>query len=168
MKAIIYTSNTGSTARYAKLLGYETGLPVFALDEAKSEVSAGTDIIYLGWVMAGKVKGYEAAAKLYHPKAVCAVGMGKTEVPTGDARQKSNVPTSVPLFNLQGGFDVKKLHGVYKFMMSIMVKTAGKELAEKPERTAEEEDMLDMMLHGGDRVSIENLKAVLEWYGTQQ
>ena len=29
MKAIIYTSNTGSTAEYAKLLGKELNLPVY-------------------------------------------------------------------------------------------------------------------------------------------
>ena len=168
MKAIVYTSNTGSTAHYAKLLGHETGLPVFALDKAKHEVPEGAEIIYLGWVMAGKVKGYEAAAKQYQLAAVCAVGMGKTEIPEGVARQKSNVPASTPLFNLQGGFDVKKLHGIYRLMMSVMVKTAGKELAAKQVRTPEEEDMLDMMLHGGNRVNSENLKAVLDWYGAHK
>ena len=34
-------------------------------------------------------------------------------------------------------------------MMNIMVKTAGKALEKKTDRTPEEEDMLDMMLHGG-------------------
>ena len=28
--------------------------------------------------------------------------------------------------------------------------------------------MLDMMLHGGQRVGIENLRAVLDWYGAQK
>lgn len=31
MKAIIYTSNTGSTAEYAQLLGKELNLPVHSL-----------------------------------------------------------------------------------------------------------------------------------------
>lgn len=53
-------------------------------------------------------------------------------------------------------------------MMEIMVKTAGKGLAEKSDRTPEEDDMLDMMLHGGERVKAENLNAVLDWYNTQQ
>lgn len=168
MKAIVYTTNTGSTARYAKLLAHEIDLPVFSLDDAKRKVPNEAEIIYLGWVMAGKVKGYETAAKQFHVMAVCAVGMGKTEVPTGDPRKKSNVPASTPLFNLQGNFDLKKLHGVYRLMMNMMIKTAGKQLAAKPDKTSEEEDMLDMMLHGGNRVSVDNLKAVLEWYGTQE
>jgi hypothetical protein len=168
VNAIIYTTNTGSTAKYAKLLAHETDLPVFSLDEAKRKVPNETEIIYLGWVMAGKVKGYETAAKQYHVMAVCAVGMGKTEIPTGDARQKSNVPASMPLFNLQGNFNLKKLHGIYRLMMSIMIKTVGKQLAAKTDRTPDEEDMLDMMLHGVNRISVENLKAVLEWYCTQE
>ena len=35
MNAIIYTTNTGSTERYAKLLAHETALPVYSLAEAK-------------------------------------------------------------------------------------------------------------------------------------
>ena len=38
----------------------------------------------------------------------------------------------------------------------------------KKDRTPEEDDMLDMMLHGGERVRIENLSAVLDWYNAQQ
>ena len=45
-----------------------------------------------------------------------------------------------------------------------MVKTAGKGLANKPDRTPEEDGMLDMMVNGGKRVSLQNLKAVTEWY----
>lgn len=70
----------------------------------------------------------------------------------------------IPLFTLQGNFDVKKLHGAYRFMMNVMVKTAGKGLANKTDRTPEEDDMLDMMVNGGKRVSLQNLKAVTEWY----
>ena len=45
-----------------------------------------------------------------------------------------------------------------------MVKTAGKGLANKIDRTPEEDDMLDMVVNGGERVSLQNLKAVTEWY----
>lgn len=53
MKAIIYTSNTGSTAEYAKLLGNELNILVYSAAESKKKVLAGSEIIYLGWVMAG-------------------------------------------------------------------------------------------------------------------
>ena len=158
MNAIIYTTNTGSTEHYAKLLAQKTGLPVYSLAEAKKRVFAGAEVIYLGWIMAGSVKGYAEAAKRYQVRAVCGVGV----------RKKSEIPANIPLFTLQGNFDVKKLHGVYRPMMEIMVKTAGKSLAAKKDRTPEEDGMLDMMLHGGERVKQENLSAVLDWYHAQQ
>jgi len=168
MNAIIYTTNTGSTERYAKLLAQKTGLPVYSLAEAKKRVFAGAEVIYLGWIMAGSVKGYAEAAKRYRVCAVCAVGMGQTGTQADSVRKKAAVPADIPLFTLQGNFDVKKLHGVYRPMMEIMVKTAGKALVEKSDRTSEEDDMLDMMRCGGERVKAENLSAVLDWYNTQQ
>ena len=167
MSAIIYTTNTGSTEHYAKLLAQKTGLPVYSLAEAKKRVFAGAEVIYLGWIMAGSVKGYAEAAKRYQVRAVCGVGMGKTGTQTDSVRKKSVIPANIPLFTLQGNFDVKKLHGVYRLMMEIMVKTAGKALAEKKDRTPDEDDMLDMMLHGGERVKAENLSAILDWYRAQ-
>ena len=164
MKAIIFTSNTGSTAEYAKLLGKELNLPVFSLQQAKNKVSAGSEIIYLGWLMAGGIKGYKEAAKKYKICAVGGVGMGQTGAQVKQVRDKNAIPQSVPLFTLQGNFDVKKLHGVYRFMMNVMVKIAGKALAAKADRTPEEDDMLDMMVNGGKRVSVQNLRAIMEWY----
>ena len=60
MNAMIYTTNTGSTEHYAKLLAQKTGLPVYSLVEAKKRVFAGAEVIYLGWIMAGSVKGFLA------------------------------------------------------------------------------------------------------------
>ena len=168
MNAIIYTTNTGSTEHYAKLLAHETGLPVYSLAEAKKAVFVGAEVIYLGWIMAGSVKGYAAAARRYKVRAVCGVGMGQTGTQTDSVREKTAVPTNIPVFTLQGNFDVKKLHGIYRPMMGLMVKTAGKSLAAKEDRTPEEDDMLDMMLHGGERVKFDNLRAILDWYGSQK
>ena len=167
MKAIVYTTNTGSTEHYAKLLAQETGLPAYSLAEAKEVIPSGTEIIYLGWITAGSVKGFANAAKLYRIRAVCAVGIGLPGTQTESVRKKAAVPAAIPLFTLQGNFNVKKLHGVYRLMMEIMVKAAGKSLAAKKDRTPVEDDMLDMMLHGGERVKAENLSAVLNWYHTQ-
>ena len=130
MDVIIYTTNTGSTEQYAKLLAQKTGLPACSLVEAKKRDFAGTQ--------------------------------------TESVRKKSAIPGNIPLFTLQGNFDVKKLHGIYRLMMEIMVKTAGKSLAKKKDRTLEEKAMLDIMQCGGERVKAENLSAVLDWYSTQQ
>ena len=168
MNAIIYTTNTCSTEYYAKLLAQKTGLPAYCLAEAKKEVFVGAEVIYLGWIMAGSIKGYANVAKRYQVRAVCGVGMGQTGTQTDRVRKNSAIPANIPLFTLQGNFNVKKLHGIYRPMMEIMVKTAGKSLAAKKDRTPEENDMLNMMQCGGERVKAENLSAVLDWYSKQQ
>ncbi len=164
MEAIIYTTNTGSTAQYAKMLAEKTGLQAFSIEEAKSKAEAGSEIIYLGWIMAAQVKGYKAAAKKYKVKAVCAVGMEKTGTRTEEIRKKTCVPDEIPLFTLQGNFNVKKLHGFYRLMMSLMLKMVPKQLEAKADRTQRENEMLEIMLHGGENVREENLGEVISWY----
>ncbi len=161
--SIVYTSNTGYTAEYARLLGEKTGLPVYSLAEAEQKLAAGNRVIYLGWLMAGKVQGYNKAAKRYKVQAVCGVGMGGTGSQLQEVRKANAIPEKTPLFTLQGGFDIQKLSGVYKLMMTIMVKTAGKGLAEKQDRTPDEDVMLEMLTQGGSCVSAENLAEVLAW-----
>ena len=94
--------------------------------------------------------------------------MWQTGTQRDAVRKKTGVPANIPVFTLQGNFDVKKLHGVYRPMMEIMAKTVGKGLAAKADRTPDEDDILELMLRGGERVKAENLKAVLDWYGTQK
>lgn len=168
MEAIVYTTNTGSTAQYAQLLGQATGLSVYSSDEAKKTLPAQTEIIYLGWLMASGIVGYQDAAKRYRICAVCAVGMGKTGSQIDGVRKKNGIPADIPLFTLQGNFDVKKLRGVYRIMMGLMVKTTGKALEQKADRTPGEEDMLNMLRGDGERVSADYLKDVLDWYDAQK
>lgn len=167
LKAIVYTSNAGSTAEYAELLSEKIMLPCYDMDTAKSKLKSGDEIIYFGWIMASELKGYKAARKKYKVCAACAVGMGRTGTQMTEVRKRSKVPATVPIFTLQGQFDLKKLTGMYKMMMGIMVKTAGKALGEKADRTPEEDEMLEMMMHGGNHVCMENLSAVLNWYDSK-
>ena len=160
--AIVYTSNTGYTAEYANLLGKKTGLPVYDL-AAREKPAKGTNIIYLGWLMAGCVQGYKKGSIRYHVCAVCAVGMGPTGSQLQDVRKANAIPDEIPVFTLQGGFDLARLHGIYRLMMTIMKNTAGKGLAEKADRTPEEDAMMDLLSNGGSRVREENLEAVLAW-----
>lgn len=162
--AIVYTSNTGYTQQYAMILAQCIDLPVYELQQALQELDADLPIIYLGWLMAGKIQGYKKATRYFQVVAVCGVGMGKTGSQMQDLVKTNDLPSHLPLFTLQGGFDIEKLKGLYKIMMKIMIHTAGKGLADKANRTAEEEDMLALMVQGGNRVSQENLAAVISWY----
>ena len=162
--AIVYTSNTGFTAQYASLLGGETGLPVYSLEDASKSLPQSSPIVYLGWLTAGKVQGYDKAVTKFNLQALCAVGMAKSGSQMEDVKKSNNLPQGLPLFTLQGGFDLKKLRGIYRLMMLVMSKTVAKKLAAKPDRTPDEEDMLDLFQNGGNRVSLENLRPVLAWY----
>ena len=71
--AIVYTSQTGFTARYAALLAERTGLPCRPLKEAAA-LPRGTAVIYLGWLCAGGIKGLKGARRRFRTAAVCAVG----------------------------------------------------------------------------------------------
>lgn len=93
------------------------------------------------------------------------MGAGGSQI--DDARNRNNIPQTIPVFTLQGGFDINKLSGIYKFMMKVMVKSVGKSLMEKTDRTADEDRTLEMMQHGANYVSVENLKEVLDWFESQ-
>lgn len=122
MKAIVYTSNTGSTQKYAEMLSARLAVPAYSLKKARAAVKSGTAVLYLGWIRAGKIMGYAEAARNYDVSAVCAVGMGQTGTQVREVRAKNKIPAQAPLFTLQGNFDIKKLHGAYKVMMQMMVK----------------------------------------------
>lgn len=165
--AIVYTSNTGYTAEYARLLSINTGLPYYSIESASKSIPKNTVIIYLGWLMAGCVKGYKTANKKYAVSAVCGVGMGTAGSQTQDVRKVNAIPEKIPVFTLQGGFNSDKLHGIYKFMMKVMKKTLGKGLEDKNKRTPDEDAMLDMLKNGGNYVSEKNLTEVLNWYSEE-
>ena len=162
--AIVYTSNTGYTKQYAELLGKKTSLPVYELSKADKALPAKISILYLGWLMAGVVKGYKKAAQRFSVAAVCGVGMGPAGSQDSDVRKNNAIPQEVPVFTLQGGFDRTKLHGIYRFMMGVMIKVMGSSLRKKENRTPEEDAMLEMVTNGGDFVDVRQLDGVIAWY----
>lgn len=168
IQAIVYTSETGTTAQYAHMLAERTGLPVHTLKEAGSALAANTEIAYLGWVMASGVKGFADAAKRYRVRMVCAVGMAATGTQTDEVRKASAIPADTALFTLQGGFYLEKLRGMYRLMMRLMRKALIKQLSEKPNRTPADEDMIALLEHGGNRVSEANLAQPLAWLAAQK
>jgi len=162
IKAIVYKSNTGYTKTYAEMLAQKTGIPCYDLNTAKRAVTNGSDVIFMGWLMAGTIKGYKTAKKKFNIAAVCGIGMSDGEFQYQHVVD-TNKLSDTPAFVLQGGFDLDKLTGPYKLMMQIMKSTAGKGLSEKTDRTPMEEDMLDLLTNGGSRVKEENLKDIIDW-----
>ncbi|MBQ6877527.1 MAG: hypothetical protein IJO22_03890 [Oscillospiraceae bacterium] len=155
--AIVYSSNTGFTERYAKILGEKTGLPVYPIKNAPEK---GTAIIYMGWLMAGTVADYKKAAKKYDIKAVCGTSLAPTGTLVDAMRKSCKLSEDFPVFNVQAGMNRSKLKGGYAFGIKMLTKFMSK----KKNRTAEEEGMFELLLKGGDYVSEENLSGILEWY----
>lgn len=149
------------------MLAQKTGLPVYELKEAKKALATGVDIIYLGWIRAGALIGYKKAVKSWHVKAVCAVGM---RVPSSNQLPdiiKKNHLESAQAFYLQGGFDRKKHHGIYKFIVIMMTKRGIPALEKKVDKTDNDLTALDMLKNGGDCVREGNLDPVLAWLNSK-
>ncbi len=159
IKAIVYTSNTGFTERYAKMLSENTGLPVFTLKEAKRKLEKGSEIIYLGWLMASLVRGYRQAVKRFRVSALCGVCMGDSGSQIDAVRKCNAVSGDLPVFTLQGGMDHSKLKGIYRSMINMLIKA----LSAKKNKNEDEEKMLELIKNGGDYVSEENLANVIKW-----
>ena len=158
--AIVYTSKAGHTRQYALLLGKEIGLPVYSYDEAISQLSADSKVIYLGWIHASHVKGYSGAAKRFSVCAVCGVGLCDTGTLVSEVRKATSIPEDIPLFTLQGGFDRSKLKGMDKLMISMLTKG----LSAQKQRSPQDERMLELLSKDVNYVSIENLTEILQWY----
>ena len=153
--AIVYTSQTGFTARYAALLAERTGLPCRPLKEAAA-LPRGTAVIYLGWLCAGGIKGLKGARRRFRTAAVCAVGMA-AEVEEAKLRRDNRLE-GVPLFYLRGGYAPERLTGLYRPMMSLMSRMVSKASAEDEGARA----MQEAFAKGGDWVSTEQLSPVLD------
>ena len=160
IRAIVYTSNTGHTKKYAEMLGRLTGLPVYRLENAVREIAKGTRVIYLGWLFAGSLKGYRTAAKHFTLAAVCGVGLCDTGAMTDEVRRAISLPEEIPLFTMQGGIDKTRLTGIHKFMIRMLIKG----LSAKKSPTEEERRMLELLCRDADYVSKENAAAFCAWY----
>ena len=163
MKAIVYTSNTGHTAAYSKMLGAKIGLPVYALNEAAKKLQKGTEIIYLGWLFANNIKGYKKATKKYKISAICAVGLCDTGTAVAEVRKANSISEETPLFTMQGGMDKTKLRGINKFMINMLTKG----LSSRKERTENDERMLELLTHDKNYVSEENITTFMKWFNEQ-
>ena len=160
MKAIVYTSKNGHTAEYAQILGKQTGLPVYSLKDAEKQLEKGTQIIYLGWLMASRVQGFSKANKKFKVSAVCGVGLCDTGTLLSEVRKANALPEDFPLFTMQGGIDKNKLKGLDKLLINMLTK--GLESQKMP--TESDERMLYLLTHTENLVSENNSADFMQWY----
>lgn len=155
---IVYESKTGFTKKYADMLAEKTKLNVFRVKEI-SKISQYEEIIFLGWIKAGKIQGLDKLRK-YNIKAVCGSGTGRTAEPNPETVIARNKIEGIPFFYLRGGcIPLSEMKGMDKIMMSMFVKML-KSSKNKDEKL---EESISIIENGFDGVKEENLQPVLEY-----
>lgn len=159
---IVYESKTGFTKRYAHMLAAMTRLKVLRVKEL-SKVNQDEEIIFLGWMKVGKIKGLDKLRK-YNVKAVCGSGTGRTVEPDNEAVIARNKIEGIPFFYLRGGcFPLKELKGMDKIMLSMFLKM----LKSRKDKDEKLEEAISIIENGFDGVKEENLEPVLKWLNTR-
>ena len=161
MKAIVYESHSGHTKAYAQLLGEKLGLPVYSLQQAAAELEKGTEVLFMGWMMAGILKGWKKAKRRYAPKAACAVGMATHSQEAAKKIGKANGCGEIPVFMIRGGLDMDKLKPLYRMMMEKLLSV----LEKKQSRPADMQGLIDVA-RSKDDLPVEEAAAahVIAWY----
>lgn len=168
MDAVVYTSQTGFTAEYARMLGERTGLKVYSLKEARKHLSRKAEVVYMGWIMASSIRGCAEATKHFQVRAVCGVGMSESGSQVEEIRKANKLPAALPVFTLQGGFDMNRLRGASRLMMKLVKPALEKQMAAKPDRTLGEEAALNLLRNGGSCVQEWHLAPLVEWLRTEK
>ena len=159
---IVYESKTGFTKRYAYMLAEKTRLKVLRVKEL-SKVNQDEEIIFLGWIKAGKIQGIDKLRK-YNVKAVCGSGTGRTAEPNTEAVTEKNKIKGIPFFYLRGGcIPLKELKGMDKITMSMFLKI----LKSRKDKDEKLKEAISNIENGFDGVKEENLEPVLEWLNTR-
>lgn len=159
---IVYESKTGFTKRYADMLASKTGLKVLRVKEL-SKVNQSEEIIFLGWIKAGKIQGLDKLRK-HNIKAVCGSGTGRTAEPSPERIIARNKIEGIPFFYLRGGcLPLRELKGMDKIMMSMFSRM----LKSRKDTDGKFEETISNIKNGFDGVKEQNLMPVLEWFNAR-
>ncbi len=144
---IVYESCAGHTKEYAQMLGKELNLPVESLKNYKQDYK---EVIYLGWVMAGMIKGYSKIKNKAKLAAVIAVGL----LPDKEEELIKNNNVTSRFYFLPGGVDYSKL----RWLKRNLLKAVGKNLDKSNPELAK------IICNGGSLVALENLNEIIDYF----
>ena len=139
------------------MLSEAVGLPAFSLRDAANSLKLNDEIFYLGWVMRGRVKGYNRAALRYSIVGACAVGMNRGEEDTAiKIKEKTGITNpGIKVFYVRGAFDMDKLDAVHRLFMGMVLKALKENKGDK--------NIIKLIEKGGDFVERQNIKAAADW-----
>ena len=133
---ILYGSQYGTTKRYADELSRLTGLPALSYEKA-ADLAGCEQIVYLGGLYAGGVKGLKQAVKKF-PAGVrlilVTVGLADVQDEQNIENIRRSVRRQLPaevlqntaFFHLRGGIDYSKLNLTHRTMMTLLYNHARK------------------------------------------
>ena len=133
---ILYGSQYGTTKRYADELSRLTGLPALSYEKAV-DLAGCEQIVYLGGLYAGGVKGLKQAVKKF-PAGVrlilVTVGLADVQDEQNIENIRRSVRRQLPaevlqnaaFFHLRGGIDYSRLNLTHKAMMTLLYNHARK------------------------------------------
>ena len=133
---ILYGSQYGATKRYAEKLAELTGLPAVSYEKAP-DLAGCEQIVYLGGLYAGGVKGLKQAVKKF-PAGVrlilVTVGLADVQDEQNVENIRRSVRRQLPagllqntvLFHLRGGIDYGRLNLTHRTMMTLLYNRARK------------------------------------------
>ena len=133
---ILYGSQYGTAKRYADELSRLTGLPAVSYEKA-ADLAGCEQIVYLGGLYAGGVKGLKQTAKKF-PAGVrlilVTVGLADVQDEQNIKNIRRSVRRQLPaevlqntaLFHLRGGIDYSRLNLTHRTMMTLLYNHAKK------------------------------------------
>ena len=157
LTAIVYTSHTGFTRRYAGMLARASGIPAYDLSQRRELPAPGSAVLYLGWLCAGRIQGLSQARRRWEVRAVCAVGLAPMPPEGVEGLAAAHRLGSTPLFYLRGGYAPDRVRVMYRLMMQPMLRMTAK--SQEPEQRV----MHTVLVQGGDFTSEKLLSPVLTW-----
>ncbi len=157
IKAIVYLTNTGSTQRYSELLSDAVGLPAFSFKEAAGRLKLNERVFYMGWVMNGRIRGYDRAALRFSIAGACGVGMNKrTDDTERQIKEKTGIRNPrIKVFYARGSFDMDKLSVVHRLLIGIALRAL--------KEGDGEEDVIGLIENGGSFIEPKEIKAAADW-----
>lgn len=150
---IVYESNTGHTEEYAKMLSTALDIPCVSLKDYKPDFE---EVIFMGWIMAGMIKGYSKIKNKATIICTIAVGIMPETKEKTDALIKNN-DINKQFFYLQGGANYHKLRCIKKRLL----KAVGKKMAK--ESLEENKEIVEIIKNGGSLVKKENLNEIINY-----
>lgn len=166
--AVVYTSQTGFTKRYAEWIAEAAGADCFKLSEAKKKnMDEYEAIIYGGWACAGtisKIDWFKSNIEKWNGKKLIAFCVGGSPIdnPEVDTALRQNFDRTqwekVNVFYCPGGFNYEKMSVASKLAMKMFLKA----LRGKKEKTEADEIMMKMISSSYDISDRKYIEPILE------